>query len=151
MKEFLKELFEYSQAHELLLLSQFEKHPHLHEEKPGSLFDHILNAHHIWNFRMLGKERRFEVWQRHKLSALHHLIGNNFSDSMKIIGDRSLDEVLDYRDTKGNKYSNTYKEILFHIVNHGTYHRGQLALEMRNRGLDPIISDYIYYKREMKQ
>ncbi len=100
---------------------------------------------------MEEKERLFEVWQRHELSSLHRLIQKNFSDSIKIIDKRSLDEVLEYRDTKGNQYSNSYKEILFHIVNHGTYHRGQLALEMRNRGLDPIISDYIYYKRETKQ
>jgi len=32
-----------------------------------------------------------------------------------------------------------------HIVNHGTYHRGQIAALMRQQGHHPQSTDLIYY------
>ncbi|QLH28398.1 MAG: hypothetical protein HWD63_02710 [Candidatus Parvibacillus calidus] len=38
------------------------------------------------------------------------------------------------------------KDIIFHIINHSTYHRGQIAMEFRQSGLEPLNTDYIFYK-----
>ena len=147
LKVFFKDLFDYSLAHDRKLIALFKEHPENLKAKAGELFDHVLNAHHIWNQRMLGKERHFGVWERHVAEALERIATENYNDSLKILETADLDANLNYQDTKGNSFQNTVQEVLFHVVNHGTYHRGQIALEFRNSGVDPMISDYIYYKR----
>lgn len=148
MKDFLKELFEYTLEHDKQLIELFREHPHMYASKAGELFDHALNAHHIWNCRMLGKDRRFGVWDRHEMDAVLEIATDNYNDSLELVWTAELEAMLDYKDTKGGVHKNTYKDMLFHVVNHGTYHRGQVALEFRNHNIDPIISDYIYYKRK---
>jgi uncharacterized damage-inducible protein DinB len=44
-------------------------------------------------------------------------------------------------------FSNDIKSIIFHVINHSTYHRGQIASEFKQNGLDPMVTDYILYKR----
>lgn len=39
------------------------------------------------------------------------------------------------------------QQILFHIANHFTHHRGQIISDLRQNGIEPRISDYIFYKR----
>ena len=48
---------------------------------------------------------------------------------------------------KGNLFENKIDDILFHIINHSTYHRGQIMMLFRESGLEPIFSDYIFHKR----
>lgn len=147
LKVFFKELFDYSHAHDNKLIKLFTEHPEKLKEKSGELFDHILNAHHIWNQRMLGQEHRHGVWVRHVFEDLDRIATENYNDSLRILEQSDLEDRLTYKDTKGNTFQNTFKDVLFHIVNHGTYHRGQIATEFRRSDIDPVISDYIYYKR----
>jgi uncharacterized damage-inducible protein DinB len=37
--------------------------------------------------------------------------------------------------------------MLFHIVNHSTNHRGQIAVDFKSNGITPLGLDYIHYKR----
>ncbi|MEM1003550.1 MAG: DinB family protein, partial [Bacteroidota bacterium] len=54
---------------------------------------------------------------------------------------------IDYVNSKGNAYGNELKDILFHIINHATHHRGQILVDMRNHKMEPPVLDYIFYKR----
>lgn len=42
-------------------------------------------------------------------------------------------------------------EIIQHIVNHGTYHRGNITAMLRQMGHKGVSSDYIYYLYEVNQ
>jgi uncharacterized damage-inducible protein DinB len=35
-----------------------------------------------------------------------------------------------------------------HVVNHGTYHRGQITTLLRQLGAQPILTDLMHYYRE---
>jgi uncharacterized damage-inducible protein DinB len=37
-----------------------------------------------------------------------------------------------------------------HLVNHGTYHRGQVAVLLREKGYDPVNTDFITYDRVLR-
>ncbi|NIP57628.1 MAG: damage-inducible protein DinB, partial [Gemmatimonadetes bacterium] len=39
-------------------------------------------------------------------------------------------------------------EILLHVLLHGSYHRGQIALRMRDVGEEPVNTDLITFVRE---
>ena len=57
--------------------------------------------------------------------------------------------VVHYRDMKGNPYNNPLYEIVLHLVNHGTHHRGQVSGFLRTLGHTPPPLDLIYYYRGM--
>ena len=52
--------------------------------------------------------------------------------------------------SKGETFSNKIKDILFHIINHSTYHRAQIATDLKQNGIEPINTDYIFYKRKLE-
>ena len=53
-----------------------------------------------------------------------------------------------YKNTKGNTFENSFSQVLFHIVNHGTHHRGQINLLLKREDLPTLVNDYIFYRRE---
>jgi len=55
--------------------------------------------------------------------------------------------VVHYRDMKGNPYSNPLYEIVLHLVNHGTHHRGQVSGFLRALGHTPPQLDLIHFYR----
>ena len=58
-----------------------------------------------------------------------------------------LNNIILYKTTKGQAFENKTSDILFHIINHSTYHRGQIAADFRQTGTEPLSTDYIFYKR----
>lgn len=53
--------------------------------------------------------------------------------------------VMHFHNVKGEAYSKTVFHIVSHVVNHGTYHRGQIAAMLRQTGHVPPSTDLIYY------
>ena len=56
--------------------------------------------------------------------------------------------ISEYRTTKGTAVANPLWQSLQHVVNHGTYHRGQVATLLRQLGAKPNYTDLIYFYRE---
>ena len=55
---------------------------------------------------------------------------------------------VSYKDLKGNAYSTPVWQIVLHVVNHATHHRGQAAGFLRTMGHVPPPMDLIFYYRE---
>src|SRR5690606_32834727 len=146
MKPFFAELFEYSHYMNQQLAEKFVSNQSI-PAKAHKLFSHILCAHHIWNARINGQSASFKVWEVLPPKELKFTDRTNFEVTSLIIDTRSMEETVSYATSRGEKFSNTAGEILFHVVNHSTYHRAQIATAMKEAGLDPIVSDYIFYKR----
>lgn len=63
--------------------------------------------------------------------------------------DKQLSKDLTHTNLKGDKFTNKISNILQHVVNHSTYHRGQIITMLRNLGVTQLPStDYITYVRE---
>jgi len=147
MKPFFNQLFDYNFYCNKSLI---EKCKELKEvsEKTISLFSHILNAHHIWNMRLLGKEIKYGVWQLHELNTWEDIHYENQRTTFEIITNSDdLEKRVDYETTEGRVFANELKDILFHIINHSTHHRGQIVADLRANGIEPENLDYISYKR----
>jgi uncharacterized damage-inducible protein DinB len=56
--------------------------------------------------------------------------------------------MLDYRDLKGNPWRQPTWQVVLHVVNHGTHHRGQVSGFLRTMGRTPPPIDLIAYYRE---
>lgn len=146
--DLLKELFTYNQHTNRKLIQFFQQHQ-FSDDRVFSLFSHILNAHHIWLSRIEQQPPLYSVWQIQEASDFEDLDTSNHQQTDAILtGTTDLNRVLAYHTSSGASFKNTIHEILIHVVNHSTYHRGQIATRIRERGYDPPATDYIFYKRE---
>ncbi|MDR5590905.1 DinB family protein [Christiangramia sp. SM2212] len=148
MKDYFKELLEYSHYYNLEIIKKINDGD-LHFMIPDraiQLLSHTLNAQKIWNNRIEGKEDQVQVWKNLEIDELESIENGNFRESLTILKNEDLDRIVQFRNSKGESYQNSVKDIIFHVINHSTYHRGQIATEFRKQGIDPIVSDFVYYK-----
>ena len=114
---------------------------------------HVFAADRVWLARVKGEtpgpfitpeDRRLEVLQN-DWPALHR--------RWKLYGDELTDdgvlEVISYKDTKGNAYQTPLWQVLLHLVNHGTHHRGQVSGFLRSMGHTPPATDLVAYYRSL--
>lgn len=147
MKQFFKELLEYNYHFNQELGDVFASETGKASEKSFKLYNHILNAHNIWNSRIEGSQTAIGVWDVQPIAACKEIDKRNYEDSLRILDNFDLELMIDYTTMRGDKFRNRLRDIVFHIVNHGTYHRGQIATEFRQSGLTPLVSDFVLYKR----
>src|SRR5262245_42519433 len=55
---------------------------------------------------------------------------------------------LSYAGFDGKGFTRALGAALFHVANHGTYHRGQVATLLRQLGRTPISTDFTRYLNE---
>lgn len=146
MKEKLIDLFEYTFHFNSEMIRVIGENIEKVDKKTISLINHILNAQQIWNSRILG-EKTFEVWQINPFEMLEEINQHNFEKSIEIINNFDPDRKINYQNSRGTNFENTVFEMLFQAINHSTYHRGQINSLLKQNGIDPILTDYIFYKR----
>jgi uncharacterized damage-inducible protein DinB len=56
-----------------------------------------------------------------------------------------LAEVVSYVNLKGESFAYPLGRMLQHVVNHSTYHRGQVATLLRQLGATPLSTDLLLY------
>ncbi|MDN5205115.1 DinB family protein [Fulvivirgaceae bacterium BMA10] len=147
MKHFFKELFEYNHQMNQLLIEESLKLGKPLPERSISLFSHVLNAHDIWNTRVMSKPSHYGVWEVHNQNRWDNINETNYRDSLSIIDTFNFDAEIYYTNSKGLEFNNTVRDILFHVINHSNYHRAQIASDFRFNDITPLNTDYIFYKR----
>jgi len=64
------------------------------------------------------------------------------------LGQQDLNRVMEYKTLKFGAYRNPLWQSMQHVVNHGTYHRGQVTTLLRQLGAAPILTDLMHFYRE---
>jgi len=115
---------------------------------------HILLVEKLW----LARLRREEIgkpptdfFPELPLSQCQGLIEeslNSYQTYLRKLTEAQLDEVGDFKTLAGSKYRASTRDVLTHVMAHSMYHRGQVALAMREDGGEPQQSDYILFVRE---
>jgi uncharacterized damage-inducible protein DinB len=59
-----------------------------------------------------------------------------------------LERIIKYKNTQGAPFEGPLWPMLQHVVNHGSYHRGQIATLLRQLGAKPVSTDLIVFHRE---
>lgn len=119
-------------------------------ESLGKL-SHIALAESVWRSRLKGNHVKKNIFQVLSLPELESLILENNTDWLALL--QNMDETdftkaIDYFTIKGDPSQNSIADVLTHVFNHGTYHRAQIATILRQRGIDPIGTDFILFARE---
>lgn len=147
MKEFFKELFEYNHLVNQEFIRCFAGKEAGIPEKSVRLLNHLINAQQIWNCRIEGKKNSTGVWDIHPLTMLEAMNQANLDESLRILKSIDLDAMIAYTNIAGNAYQSSVQNILFHVLNHSSYHRGQVASGLVEAGIEAPVSDYIAFKR----
>lgn len=147
MQTFFSELFTYNRHCNARMAAHFLAHPTQTPEKSAKLFSHVINAHHIWINRIVQSAPRFGVWEMHAPEALDAIDAAQYAQTLRLLEDIDLTARVVYTNSKQEPFTNTVHDILFHIINHSTYHRAQIASDFKQHNLEALSTDYIFYKR----
>src|SRR5699024_657087 len=107
-KEEFKDLFEYSHQVNQKLIALLSENGSKLSQRTVQLINHLLNAHQIWNARILG-EPSFGVWQVNKWESLNTIDKDNYLRSLEIVDEFDLEKVMTYSNSTGGKFSNKIK------------------------------------------
>lgn len=146
MKEKMVDLFDYTYHFNKEMIGVISENISKTDEKTIGLINHTLNAQQIWNSRIL-REKSFEVWQINPFEKLDEINAQNYQKSVDIVQNTDLNTIIEYQNSGGMKFQNSIFEILFQAINHSTYHRGQINFLLKQSGIEPVLTDYIFYKR----
>ncbi len=114
------------------------------------LYSHLLNAEVIWLARIQHLESPVQVFDDHSLAECRRIHQSTFERFIGLADSTAeeLETEVTYKNTKGELFNTSLEDILLHVFNHGTYHRAQIARELRQNGLEPVNTDYIMFVRE---
>jgi len=117
-------------------------------KKSQELFSHILNTHHIWNKRLLNEDPVYGEWQSHKVKHWGDIHYENQRTTFGIMTNTDdFNKRIDYKTVEERVFGNVLKDILFQIINHSTYYRGQIFMDLKKHKVELGPIDYIFYKR----
>lgn len=123
------------------------------KESPEALrrLAHILSAEKLWLERLRREPQKMPVWPTATLDecfALADEMRNRWTQYLHELPIPGFDEEIEYRNTKGEKWSSRIEDILTHVLMHSAYHRGQIALQLRTAGAEPAYTDFIHGVRQ---
>ena len=116
---------------------------------------HIVGAEDIWLQRLNGADRghfmKPEEYPTYaSVAKKWNELEQAFSAYLKGLTDEILARDLVFHNLRGEQVSQKVWMSLQHLVNHSTYHRGQITTLVRQAGGTPIGTDLIAYYRQMK-
>ncbi len=104
---------------------------------------HIAGAEQVWLERMNKKENI--IWLPSVFKGLkneHIALWKKTSEGLKSFvadfDENNLHLNLDFKRLNGDAYSMPYYQLLAHVFNHSTYHRGQLVTLVRQVGFTEV-------------
>lgn len=117
---------------------------------------HICDAEQIWIARLKGETPQ---GPRHpdRLPDLNsaRMEWAKLEDEMRKqfakLQPEDVERRIEYQDLRGNNQSDLLWQVLHHVVNHGTYHRGQITTMLRQMDAkSPRSMDLIAFYRERR-
>lgn len=138
----------------------FELTPTFGVDAPQPLFGSVLGvAHHValmdtvWKCHLLGQAHGLRSRAPREERSVAQVAELQFElDAWFVNYACSLqfdeDEPIEFEFIGGGRSRMRPSEILMHVVNHGTYHRGHISAFLHVRGLPAPASDFPVFLRE---
>lgn len=155
-----QELYRYNRwANETILAAVDELPADLFLKPMGSSFPsirdtlaHILGAEWIWLSRWHGESPAKGIAPEEfpTVQALRERwkpIAEQQSEFIGGLSSEALTRPLHYRQISGAEFEQPLWQILQHVANHSTYHRGQVATLLRQLDRKPPTLDLVFYHR----
>lgn len=114
---------------------------------------HICGAEWVWLERFQGRSPASlpDSAQYDDVGSLREKWAEQEARLLAFVGkltQEDLNRVMEYKTLKFGVYRNPLWQSMQHLVNHGTYHRGQITTLLRQLGAQPILTDLMHFYRE---
>jgi len=151
MKTYFQKLYRYNAWANQRVLGCLE-YQNVSHEKIISLMGHIAAAETLWLHRVMGLPKPdVKLWANYKLVELKSMLEEADKRWLEFVdATDGFDRELTYTNYTGDPFQNNVEMIMIHVVNHASYHRAQVAMLLRQIGLEPINTDFITYDRVMR-
>lgn len=115
---------------------------------------HIGGAEWIWLERWHGRApqgmpQASEFPDLESVRRRSSEIESNLLDYVASLTPENLLRVVQFKTMAGTTMAQPLWQCLQHLVNHGTYHRGQITTLLRQLGAKPVGTDLIGYYRQL--
>ncbi len=114
--------------------------------------EHIFWAEETWCNRLYGRVQppTDAVLLEHLAELKEHWeeTAEQIRQWIAALPEGPVTRVLEYADSRGKQHITPIGVVLQHISHHQTYHRGQIALMLRQLGKPAATTDLIVYYRE---
>lgn len=115
---------------------------------------HILWAEWLWVRRWRGESPKL-VFAPEEFPALAQIearwrtVEQEQEQFIERLTDETLRERVAYENFKGERWEYTRGQMMQHVVNHSSYHRGQVATLLRQLGQTPKATDFLLFFDEV--
>jgi uncharacterized damage-inducible protein DinB len=115
--------------------------------KAIKILAHIVGTEWLWLGRLRRERKPAIVWPDLTLDQCAEQIEQLRAEWQRELAAADMDAVIEYVNSKGERWSNRADDIFMHTLFHGAYHRGQIATIVRQSGATPAYTDYIHCVR----
>jgi uncharacterized damage-inducible protein DinB len=151
MKEHFVNLLKYDLWANTVIVDAFDDEVPV---KAVTLMSHIINACEIWTGRLKGKISEIHPWAPYEVLMLKQMLNKtneNLHNYISKVNNDMLFAGINYTNTKGEEFTSTPADILTHLFNHSTYHRGQIAVLLKEKHGTAPVTDFIHCARSMER
>ncbi len=151
MKKYFLKLYQYNAWSNKRVLNCL-KRQHVDDEKILTLMGHIVAAQFLWLHRIKGlPPPDVKLWGNYSLDQLLVMAEDAGTRWLEFVESTdNFDRELTYTNYVKDPYTNNVETIMIHLVNHSSYHRAQIAMLLRQKGYEPINTDFITYDRVIR-
>jgi uncharacterized damage-inducible protein DinB len=113
---------------------------------------HIVGAENIWLSRWTDQTvlKLLDPKDYPTLGAVRKKwdeVEHGTSEFISSLTEENISAIVTYKTMEGKQFSNPLWQMMQHVVNHSSYHCGQIVTMLRQLGVKPIGTDLITYHR----
>jgi uncharacterized damage-inducible protein DinB len=160
--ELITHLYEYNQWATTQLLNTCDglSEDQLGKERGASFasirrsFAHIAAAEINWLQRWMVGQNQTPTVELQKMPDMDTVRASFLSSHLGLrefiagLTEGRLDAPLTFRDSSGTEQTRPLWQLMMHVANHGTYHRGEIAMMLTGLGHSPGDIDFIFWAFE---
>jgi uncharacterized damage-inducible protein DinB len=115
-----------------------------------ALLAHIVGTQYEWCARIKEEASPLAIWPELTIAQCEQhadALRGIWQEFINTLDPSNVVATVVYKNSKGQSFTNSVADILLHVLMHSTYHRGQIATEMRALGHTPAYTDFIVAAR----
>jgi uncharacterized damage-inducible protein DinB len=154
MKHKLTKYFEFEFWSNTIILDTLKKLSEK-DDRAMLLFSHLLSSHNMWLSRVNKTEFSCTLFQERTLAECEILMKENLKGWQHYLTsktDTDLEETIEFMsawEANPTKRKMSIEDAITHIINHSSYHRGQIVASIKGKVDELPLSTYIMYASEV--
>ena len=144
--EYYKRLFAYDAWGNRAVLDSLRLATLSPSSRACAILGHLVGAGRIWLDRIHGRAAEAEVWPNlsfDECEAGFRELEAAWTATLDALKTGDLSRKIIYFNTRGERWESVRGDVLMHVILHATYHRGQIAVMVREAGHAPAYTDFI--------